>query len=160
MEETPVAPPSTSPSGPPLASGNKNNRQPTARSSEEVGKWRQQYCHSWWTFRDCCLNVLLFKLLTLALFPHFQDPGWDVNSAFVANAVSHIRPKAKSKGAYKSKENKENESRNGEVSLSVYSVFYGAHNCWTWALGLWGININLYGAVTVDLYDTFYFFSW
>lgn len=46
VEETPVAPPSTSPSGPPLASGNKNNRQPTARSSEEVGKWRQQYCHS------------------------------------------------------------------------------------------------------------------
>lgn len=44
-----------------------------------------------------------------------EDPGWDVSSAFVANAVSHIRPKAKSKGGHKSKENKENESRTGEV---------------------------------------------
>lgn len=44
-----------------------------------------------------------------------EDPEWDVNSAFVANAVNHIRPKAKSKGAHKSKENKENESRGGEV---------------------------------------------
>ncbi|XP_016311965.1 uncharacterized protein LOC107665557 [Sinocyclocheilus anshuiensis] len=78
VEEKPVAPQSKSPYGPPLASGNKSNRQPAARSSEE-------------------------------------DPGWDVNSAFVANAVSHIRPKAKSKGAHKSKENKENESRTGEV---------------------------------------------
>ncbi|XP_051507740.1 uncharacterized protein LOC127414067 isoform X5 [Myxocyprinus asiaticus] len=43
-----------------------------------------------------------------------EEPEWDVNSAFVANAVSHIRPKAKSKGAQKSKENKENESRTGE----------------------------------------------
>uniref|UniRef100_A0A671QKR7 Tetratricopeptide repeat protein 31-like n=1 Tax=Sinocyclocheilus anshuiensis TaxID=1608454 RepID=A0A671QKR7_9TELE len=80
VEEKPVAPSSKSSPGPPLASGNKSNRQPTARSSEE-------------------------------------DPGWDVNSAFVANAVSHIRPKAKSKGAHKSKENKENESRTGEVSF-------------------------------------------
>lgn len=36
VEEKPVAPPSKSLSGPPLASGNKSNRQPTARSSEEV----------------------------------------------------------------------------------------------------------------------------
>ncbi|XP_056128403.1 tetratricopeptide repeat protein 31 isoform X2 [Rhinichthys klamathensis goyatoka] len=78
VEEKPVAPPSKSLSEPLLASGNKSNRQPPARSSEE-------------------------------------DPGWDVNSAFVANAVNHIRPKAKSKGAHKSKENKENESRTGEV---------------------------------------------
>ncbi|XP_016128812.1 uncharacterized protein [Sinocyclocheilus grahami] len=87
VEEKPVAPSSKSSSGPPLASGNKSNRQPTARSSEE-------------------------------------DPGWDVNSAFVANAVSHIRPKAKSKGAHKSKENKENESRTGEVSFGncLFSV--------------------------------------
>ncbi|KAI2658029.1 Tetratricopeptide repeat protein 31 [Labeo rohita] len=85
VEEKPVAPPSKCPSGPPLASGNKSNRQPTARPSEE-------------------------------------DPGWDVNSAFVANAVSHIRPKAKSKGAHKSKENKENESRMGEP-LSNKSFF-------------------------------------
>nr|XP_005169572.1 tetratricopeptide repeat protein 31 isoform X1 [Danio rerio] len=76
VEEKPVALLNKSPSGPPLASGNKSNRQQGARSGEE-------------------------------------DPGWDVNSAFVANAVSHIRPKAKSKG--KSKENKENESRPAEV---------------------------------------------
>lgn len=86
----------------------------------------------------CCLNVLLFKLLTLTLFPHVQDPGWDVNSAFVANAVNHIRPKAKSKGAHKSKENKENESRTGEVSLSVYSVSCGLKpaepGCWDYWL--------------------------
>jgi len=36
VEEKPVAPPSKSLSEPPLASGNKSNRQPTARSSEEV----------------------------------------------------------------------------------------------------------------------------
>ncbi|KTG06342.1 hypothetical protein cypCar_00003847 [Cyprinus carpio] len=85
VEEKPVAPLSKSSSGPPLASGNKSNRQPTARSSEE-------------------------------------DPEWDVNSAFVANAVSHIRPRAKSKGAHKSKENKENESRTGEVSYCFFLV--------------------------------------
>ncbi|XP_060781880.1 uncharacterized protein zgc:123010 isoform X3 [Neoarius graeffei] len=45
-----------------------------------------------------------------------EDPEWDVSSAFVANAVSHIRPKAKSKTGRKSKENKENESRIREVS--------------------------------------------
>lgn len=36
VDEKPVAPPSISPSGPPLASGNKSNRQPVARSGEEV----------------------------------------------------------------------------------------------------------------------------
>ncbi|XP_052006369.1 tetratricopeptide repeat protein 31-like [Xyrauchen texanus] len=51
-----------------------------------------------------------------------EDPEWDVNSAFVANAVSHIRPKAKRKGAHKSKENKENESRNGEVTGEVVGL--------------------------------------
>ncbi|XP_051504733.1 tetratricopeptide repeat protein 31 isoform X2 [Myxocyprinus asiaticus] len=51
-----------------------------------------------------------------------EDPEWDVNSAFVANAVSHIRPKAKSKGAHKSKENKENESRTGEVTGEVIGL--------------------------------------
>lgn len=46
-----------------------------------------------------------------------------MNSAFVANAVNHIRPKAKSKGAQTSKENKENESRTGEVSFcNCFSV--------------------------------------
>ncbi|XP_051946220.1 uncharacterized protein LOC127618037 isoform X4 [Xyrauchen texanus] len=48
-----------------------------------------------------------------------EEPEWDVNSAFVANAVSHIRPKAKSKGAQKSKENKENESRTGEQDIGL-----------------------------------------
>ncbi|KAB5581745.1 hypothetical protein PHYPO_G00179220 [Pangasianodon hypophthalmus] len=47
-----------------------------------------------------------------------EDPEWDVSSAFVANAVSHIRPKAKSKSGRKSKENKENEARIREVSGS------------------------------------------
>ncbi|XP_030626959.1 hsp70-Hsp90 organizing protein isoform X2 [Chanos chanos] len=64
---------------PPLASGNKGNRQPAARSCEE-------------------------------------EPEWDVSSAFVANAVSHIRPKAKSKTGRKSRENKENEARPREVT--------------------------------------------
>ncbi|XP_056617403.1 uncharacterized protein zgc:123010 [Triplophysa dalaica] len=77
VEAKPVDPPSKTPTGPPLASGNTSNRQLTTRIEEE--------------------------------------PEWDVNSAFVANAVSHIRPKAKSKGAHKSKENKENESRSAEV---------------------------------------------
>ncbi|KAI5606325.1 tetratricopeptide repeat protein 31 isoform X2, partial [Silurus asotus] len=47
-----------------------------------------------------------------------EEPEWDVSSAFVANAVSHIRPKAKSKAGHKSKENKENEARIREVSGS------------------------------------------
>ncbi|XP_076831705.1 uncharacterized protein LOC143477090 isoform X3 [Brachyhypopomus gauderio] len=47
-----------------------------------------------------------------------EEPEWDVSSAFVANAVSHIRPKAKSKEGRKSKENKENEARTREVSGS------------------------------------------
>ncbi|KAL7890023.1 hypothetical protein AOLI_G00022810 [Acnodon oligacanthus] len=50
--------------------------------------------------------------------PSEEEPEWDVSSAFVANAVSHIRPKAKSKGGRKSKENKENEARTREVSGS------------------------------------------
>ncbi|KAI4874259.1 hypothetical protein NFI96_028433, partial [Prochilodus magdalenae] len=66
---------------PPLASGNKSDRQSSARHSEE-------------------------------------EPEWDVRSAFVANAISHIRPKAKSKAGRKSKENKENEARTREVSGS------------------------------------------
>lgn len=40
-----------------------------------------------------------------------EEPEWDVSSAFVANAVSHIRPRAKSKSGCKSKENKENEAK-------------------------------------------------
>ncbi|XP_047668401.1 tetratricopeptide repeat protein 31 isoform X3 [Tachysurus fulvidraco] len=45
-----------------------------------------------------------------------EDPEWDVSSAFVANAASHIRPIAKSKAGRKSKENKENEAKIKEVS--------------------------------------------
>ncbi|KAF1375736.1 hypothetical protein PFLUV_G00223290 [Perca fluviatilis] len=37
-----------------------------------------------------------------------EEPEWDVSSAFVANAASHIKPKGSSR---KSKENKENEAR-------------------------------------------------
>nr|XP_057915128.1 tetratricopeptide repeat protein 31 isoform X2 [Doryrhamphus excisus] len=37
-----------------------------------------------------------------------QEPEWDVSSAFVANAASHIKPKGSCR---KSKENKENEAR-------------------------------------------------
>ncbi|KAK2852690.1 hypothetical protein Q7C36_007891 [Tachysurus vachellii] len=47
-----------------------------------------------------------------------EDPEWDVSSAFVANAASHLRPIAKSKAGRKSKENKENEARIKEVSGS------------------------------------------
>ncbi|KAK1791639.1 hypothetical protein P4O66_013640, partial [Electrophorus voltai] len=50
--------------------------------------------------------------------PPEEEPEWDVNSAFVANAFNHIRPKAKSKEGRKSKENKENEARSREVSGS------------------------------------------
>ncbi|XP_066535440.1 stress-induced-phosphoprotein 1 [Hoplias malabaricus] len=75
-EKTPVSKGSATP---PLASGDKGNRQASTQPSEE-------------------------------------EPEWDVSSAFVANAVSHIRPKAKSKAVRKSKENKENEDRTREVS--------------------------------------------
>ncbi|XP_067858150.1 uncharacterized protein zgc:123010 isoform X2 [Heptranchias perlo] len=45
-----------------------------------------------------------------------EEPEWDVNSAFVANAASHIKPKSKAKPDKKSKENKENEAKNHEIS--------------------------------------------
>ncbi|XP_063818362.1 stress-induced-phosphoprotein 1-like isoform X2 [Pseudophryne corroboree] len=40
-----------------------------------------------------------------------QEPEWDVNSAFVANAASHIRPKTRSKLDKKHNANKENEEK-------------------------------------------------
>ncbi|GCB68495.1 hypothetical protein scyTo_0013836, partial [Scyliorhinus torazame] len=40
-----------------------------------------------------------------------EEPEWDVSSAFVANAASHIKPKSKAKPDKKSKENKENEDK-------------------------------------------------
>ncbi|KAJ8404916.1 hypothetical protein AAFF_G00333030 [Aldrovandia affinis] len=45
-----------------------------------------------------------------------EEPEWDVSSAFVANAASHIRPKGRTKPGLGSKENKENEARTGEVN--------------------------------------------
>ncbi|KAG9346141.1 hypothetical protein JZ751_007959 [Albula glossodonta] len=45
-----------------------------------------------------------------------EEPEWDVSSAFVANAASHIRPKGRTKPGHRSKENKENEARTGEVN--------------------------------------------
>ncbi|XP_078421234.1 uncharacterized protein LOC144694550 isoform X1 [Cetorhinus maximus] len=45
-----------------------------------------------------------------------EDPEWDVSSAFVANAASHIRPKSKAKPDKKSKENKENEAKSHELT--------------------------------------------
>ncbi|XP_062375623.1 tetratricopeptide repeat protein 31 [Sardina pilchardus] len=47
-----------------------------------------------------------------------EDPEWDVSSAFVANAVSHLRPRAKSKAPRSSRENKENESRGGQTNCT------------------------------------------
>ncbi|XP_036804981.1 uncharacterized protein LOC110487250 [Oncorhynchus mykiss] len=47
-----------------------------------------------------------------------EEPEWDVRSAFVANAASHIRPKARTSAGHASRENKENESRTSEVESS------------------------------------------
>ncbi|XP_071987465.1 uncharacterized protein [Engystomops pustulosus] len=43
-----------------------------------------------------------------------QEPEWDVNSAFVANAASHIRPKSRNKHDKKHSANKENEEKGQE----------------------------------------------
>ncbi|XP_026165065.1 hsp70-Hsp90 organizing protein 3 [Mastacembelus armatus] len=51
-----------------------------------------------------------------------EEPEWDVSSAFVANAASHIKPKGSSR---KSKENKENEARretNGTDTITKKSA--------------------------------------
>ncbi|CAI5654117.1 stress-induced-phosphoprotein 1 isoform X2 [Oreochromis niloticus] len=51
-----------------------------------------------------------------------EEPEWDVSSAFVANAASHIKPKGSSR---KSKENKENEARretNGTDTMTKKSA--------------------------------------
>ncbi|MFT7817092.1 hsp70-Hsp90 organizing protein 3-like [Arapaima gigas] len=47
-----------------------------------------------------------------------EDPGWDVSSAFVANAASHIKPKGRTGQAQGSRENKENETRIREEAAS------------------------------------------
>uniref|UniRef100_UPI00398ED6AA uncharacterized protein n=1 Tax=Pristiophorus japonicus TaxID=55135 RepID=UPI00398ED6AA len=44
-----------------------------------------------------------------------EEPEWDVSSAFVANAASHIKPKSKAKMDKRSKENKENQAKSHEV---------------------------------------------
>ncbi|KAF3842095.1 hypothetical protein F7725_024046 [Dissostichus mawsoni] len=53
--------------------------------------------------------------------PAEEEPEWDVSSAFVANAASHIKPKGSSR---KSKENKENEARetNGTDTMTKKSA--------------------------------------
>ncbi|XP_067376354.1 uncharacterized protein zgc:123010 isoform X2 [Channa argus] len=51
-----------------------------------------------------------------------EEPEWDVSSAFVANAASHIKPKGSSR---KSKENKENEAKretNGTDTITKRSA--------------------------------------
>ncbi|KAG7492605.1 hypothetical protein MATL_G00016130 [Megalops atlanticus] len=48
-----------------------------------------------------------------------EEPEWDVSSAFVANAASHIRPKGRAKAGPGSKENKENEARSREMGVPV-----------------------------------------
>ncbi|XP_059188188.1 stress-induced-phosphoprotein 1-like isoform X2 [Centropristis striata] len=45
-----------------------------------------------------------------------EEPEWDVSSAFVANAASHIKPKVLKNRAIKiSRENKENEARSSQL---------------------------------------------
>ncbi|KAL1005715.1 hypothetical protein UPYG_G00063080 [Umbra pygmaea] len=55
-----------------------------------------------------------------------EEPEWDVSSAFVANAASHIRPKARSRTGHASRENKENEARTSEVESSESDKIEGA----------------------------------
>ncbi|KAI3353502.1 hypothetical protein L3Q82_020022 [Scortum barcoo] len=48
-----------------------------------------------------------------------EEPGWDVSSAFVAKAASHIKLKTpKSRATLISRENKENESRSSQAESS------------------------------------------
>ncbi|KAM8923941.1 tetratricopeptide repeat protein 31 isoform 2-T2 [Pelodytes ibericus] len=56
-----------------------------------------------------------------------QEPEWDVNSAFVANAASHIRPKTRSKLEKKHNANKENEGKMQESDCISSSVQRGQH---------------------------------
>ncbi|XP_073408924.1 uncharacterized protein [Dendrobates tinctorius] len=48
-----------------------------------------------------------------------QEPEWDVNSAFVANAASHIRPKSRNKLDKKHSANKENEDKDDCTDLII-----------------------------------------
>lgn len=51
-----------------------------------------------------------------------QEPEWDVNSAFVANAASHIRPKTRNKLDKKHNANKENEGKMQEGDCTDSSI--------------------------------------
>ncbi|KAJ8001672.1 hypothetical protein DPEC_G00171890 [Dallia pectoralis] len=55
-----------------------------------------------------------------------EEPEWDVSSAFVANAASHIRPRGRSRAGHASRENKENETRAIEVMSSDSDKIKGA----------------------------------
>lgn len=79
-------------------SGVRGCQKAQAKSSEEVGRRGPPQ-----TAEKRCDAV--FRSVV-------QEPEWDVSSAFVANAASHIRPKGSSR---RSKENKENEAKR-EVS--------------------------------------------
>lgn len=94
-------------------SGIRGCQKAQAKFSEEVG--------------HCVMHLVnYFEMLRLRFYVNHcsdfvfgdftfcvqQEPEWDVSSAFVANAASHIRPKGLSR---RSKENKENEARR-EVS--------------------------------------------
>ncbi|XP_068111150.1 tetratricopeptide repeat protein 31 [Hyperolius riggenbachi] len=56
-----------------------------------------------------------------------QEPEWDVNSAFVANAASHIRPKSGNKLDKKHNANKENEGKMQEGDCNNSSVQRSQH---------------------------------
>ncbi|XP_053306301.1 tetratricopeptide repeat protein 31-like [Spea bombifrons] len=56
-----------------------------------------------------------------------QEPEWDVTSAFVANAASHIRPKTRSKLDKKHNANKENEGKMQEGGCINSSIQRGRH---------------------------------
>lgn len=70
-------------------------------------------------------------LSVLCYFLVFQEPEWDVSSAFVAKVASHIKLKTpKSRTTQFSRENKENEARGSQVHtqqddlLSVEMYWY------------------------------------
>ncbi|KAM4702823.1 uncharacterized protein WCC33_011350 [Rhinophrynus dorsalis] len=56
-----------------------------------------------------------------------QEPEWDVTSAFVANAASHLRPKTRNKIDKKHNSNKENEGKMQEDDFLNSSVQRGRH---------------------------------
>ncbi|XP_029989174.1 uncharacterized protein LOC115418821 [Sphaeramia orbicularis] len=77
-----------------------------------------------------------------------EEPEWDVSSAFVANAASHIRLKGlKTRGLQISRENKENESSSSQVesteemkrrgeSLTVQGIQMFERGQYSWAVDM------------------------